>query len=93
VISGYHSADQGDEDRACADYLESLLKDQLPGRQVFANRVRASAAAYKFLDSAQVEYPFADLDYATAIDKFNFAMLVERQKDLLVMKAMPQSPG
>jgi 2-phosphosulfolactate phosphatase len=91
VISGNHSDDHGEEDRACADLIESLLKDQVSDQQVFVKRVRASAAARKFLDPADQDYPYLDLEYATAIDQFNFSMLVERQNDLFVMKAVPQS--
>ena len=91
VITGYHSDDHGEEDRACADYIESLLKDQVPDSQAFANRVRTSAAARKFLDPADLDYPYLDLDYATAVDQFNFSMLVERQNDQFVMKALPES--
>ena len=90
MITGYHSDDHGDEDRACADYIESLLKDQALDWQVFVKRVRASAAARKFLDPAERDYPSVDLDYATGVNQFNFAMLVERQNDQFVMKALSQ---
>ena len=90
VISGDHSADYGDEDRACADYISSLLKDEQPNRQAIAARVRNSDAAIKFLNPDAPEFPAEDLDDALCFDKFNFAMVVERIGDLLTMSAIPQ---
>ena len=91
VITGYHSDDRGEEDRACADYIESLLKGEQTDQREYVNRVRASAAASIFLDPNQVDFPLPDLDYATTVDTFNFAMLVERKNGLFVMRAVPQS--
>jgi len=31
-------------------------------------------------------FPIADLEYCLAVDRFDFAMVVEREKDLLLMK-------
>jgi len=85
VITGYRSVDGGEEDRACADYIESLLKGKKADQGVIAKRVRESAAAGKFLDP-----PLSDLEYSVAIDKFGFAMLVERKDNQRLMKAVPQ---
>ncbi len=38
-----------------------------------------------FADPARPEYPAIDLDYATDLDRFDFAMVVERRDGLLVM--------
>jgi hypothetical protein len=39
-----------------------------------------------FHDPARPEFPAADLKYCVDVDRFDFAMWVERQDDLLVMK-------
>lgn len=90
VITGYRSADHGEEDRACADYIESLLKNEAIDHFVIAKRVRGSANAQKFIEPHDEEFPKSDLECALAIDKFNFAMVVERQNDALLMKPAPQ---
>jgi 2-phosphosulfolactate phosphatase len=90
VITGYRSADHGEEDRACADYIESLLKGERMDQRELAKRVRESAAAGKFLDPNEKEFPLSDLEYSMAIDKFCFAMVVERQGNQLLMRSVPQ---
>ncbi len=90
VITGYRSGDHGEEDRACADYIESLLKGEKTDHRVFTKRVKESAAAYKFLDPNKKEFPLSDLEYSIAIDKFSFAMVVERQGNELSMKTVAQ---
>jgi 2-phosphosulfolactate phosphatase len=90
VISGYHTADQGDEDRACAHYIQGLLQGERPDRDAIAKRVRESTAARKFLDPEEREFPFSDLEYALAIDRFDFAMVVARREDGLWMQAVQQ---
>jgi 2-phosphosulfolactate phosphatase len=88
VITGSHTADQGDEDRACADYLQGLLEGNPPDRGVIVQRVRESAAARKFMDPKEGEFPLSDLEYALAIDWFDFVLRVEREGDGLWMRAV-----
>lgn len=90
VITGYRSGDLGEEDRACADYIESLLKGEKVDQRAFVKRVRESAAARKFLNPQETEYPLSDLDHSIAIGIFNFAMIVERKGGEFLMKAFPQ---
>jgi len=75
----------GDEDLACAEYLEALLKVQRPDTKPFIERVFASKDASYHLDPNQRGFPRSDLDYCTQIDKFDFAMPITRQGGKLVM--------
>jgi 2-phosphosulfolactate phosphatase len=79
---------RGDEDAACADYLEALLRGQQPDSQPYLQRVRLAPAAEKFIYPDQADFSPEDLAACTAIDRFDFAMPVERQGDLLVLKAV-----
>jgi 2-phosphosulfolactate phosphatase len=87
VITGARPADPADEDAACADYLEALLTGGKPDRAEIARRVRESQVAAKFLDPASPNFPSADLDCAVDIDRFDFALAVERRAGRLVMEA------
>lgn len=87
VITGSGSKDGGAEDRACGKYLEALLRGEQPEKTKYIQRVRKSAAAEKFLDPSQEAFPILDLEYCLQVDAFNFAMVVERHDDLLLMKA------
>jgi 2-phosphosulfolactate phosphatase len=76
----------GDEDAACADYLEALLRDQTPDLEKIIRRVRESQTGRKFLDPAVPYLPAADLDCALKVDRFDFALPIRRRNGLLVME-------
>ena len=78
----------GDEDFACAEYLESLLKGQSANTKPFIQRVYDCKDAVAHLDPNRPEFPITDLEYCTHIDAFNFAMPITKEKDLLVMRRM-----
>lgn len=76
----------GDEDFACAEYLESLLKSKKADTKLFVQRVYDCNDAVEHLDPKQPEFPVTDLEYCTDIDAFDFAMLIEKENDLLIMR-------
>jgi len=86
VVTGDWSDRDGDEDRACADYLAALLRGQTPDPARFAARVVASDFGRRFVEPDHPALPAADLSYAIAIDRFAFAMPVRRSADLLVIE-------
>lgn len=94
VITAWHADEtiphQGDEDAACADYLEALLNNKNPDPAPYLARVADSPTGQLFKSGTRSEYPAADLPYVVALDKFNFALLVHRQPDgRLVMQPQP----
>ena len=111
VITGAHGRGplDGDEDAACADYIEALLAPweappQSPpytprgggvetGRSVegtapYAQRVRESFSGRLFGDPAWPYLRAKDIDFCVDVDRFDFALRVEREEDLLVMRAV-----
>lgn len=93
VVTGDWSDRDGDEDRACADYLEALLRGQSPDPAVFARRVANSDFGRRFVEPDHPALPAADVGYAAAVDRFDFALLVRRTADLLVLEpADPDAP-
>ena len=78
----------GDEDLACAEYLEALMKDDRPDPKPFIQRVFASKDALHHLDPRKIGFPFSDLEYCTQIDKFDFAMPITRADGSLVMRCV-----
>ncbi len=89
VITGVYPDRDGDEDAACADYQALLLRGATPDPAPFLQRVRDSVPGRIFADPARPEFPAIDLEYATDLDRFDFAMVVERHDGLLVMRAEP----
>jgi len=86
VITGRSEGGWGDEDDACADYIEKLIKGEKHDALIYLQRVRESLVGEKFLDENQPDFPSTDMDYCTSLDRFDFFMLVERQAGLFVMK-------
>ncbi len=84
VITG-QTYDGGEEDLACAEYLEALLKGTSPNPAPFLERVVNSRDAEIFKDP---RFPRSDLTHCTSLDKFNFAMPVVRENGRHVMRAV-----
>jgi 2-phosphosulfolactate phosphatase len=88
VISGQIGDERGDEDLACAEYFEALLRGQEPDPAPTIDRVYKSRDALFHLDSDLPEFPKSDLDYCTNIDAFDFAMWVTKENGRPVMRAI-----
>ncbi len=84
VITG-QTYDRGEEDLACAEYLEALLKGAVPDPAPFLERVVTSRDAEIFKDP---RFPISDLTHCTSLDKFDFAMPVAKQNGHHVMRAV-----
>jgi 2-phosphosulfolactate phosphatase len=87
VITGLGNNGYGDEDAACADYIEALLTGKPADIQGYLRRVLESPPGRIFADPAQPEFPAADLDYCTRVDCFDFAMQVQRRDGLHVLSS------
>jgi 2-phosphosulfolactate phosphatase len=86
VITGQYAVGHGDEDFACAEYLELLFQGQKPDPASFIERVFASRDALQHLDPKETGFPYSDLDLCTRIDAFDFAMPVQRKNGRFIMK-------
>lgn len=83
------------EDRDCAEHIAGLLGDDAPDvatvlaelRDVWLRRFRAGVAAGRITDEMAAGFE-ADLDCCTALDRFDFAMVVRREEGGLVMEAV-----
>lgn len=87
VITGQFSDESGDEDLACAEYLELLLKGKQPNPAPYINRVYKSRDALFHLDPNFPAFPKSDLEHCTSIDAFDFAMPVISENGRFVMRA------
>jgi len=87
VITGQNGNGRGDEDLACAQYFEALLRGQKPDPTPYIDRVIKSRDALLHLDPNFPEFPKSDLDYCTNIDLFDFAMTVSKENGRPVMRA------
>jgi len=86
VITGeWHDRD-GDEDIACADYMEALLRGEAMALEELAVRVRQSDFGVRFATGTWPHLPIADLEIAAHTDLFRFAMPVQYEADRLVIR-------
>ena len=90
VITGEWVDRDGDEDIACADYIESLLRCKSTAPEPFAQRVRKSDFGLRFAAGTWPDFPAADLEIAARIDLFGFAMPVLHEADELVIRRRGQ---
>ena len=88
VITGQYAPEHGDEDLACAEYLEALLRGQNPDTASCIDRVYKSRDALFHLDPNLPAFPRSDLDHCTNIDAFDFAMSITRENGYHVMRAV-----
>jgi 2-phosphosulfolactate phosphatase len=79
---------RGDEDQACAEYLEGLLIGKPPDPAPYVDRVHNSFDARLHLDPNFPAFPKSDLDLCSAIDAFNFAMPVTKENGHPIMRAI-----
>lgn len=87
VVTGLFADGYGDEDAACADFIRALVQGAHPDPAPYLDRVAGSLVAAKFLNPAQPDFLRSDLDYCLQLDRFDLAMVVRREGDLLIMRA------
>ena len=86
VVTGMWTDRDGDEDHACADLIEALLRGDDPPRAPYAARVRDSDFGRRFSAGADPHLPVADLDCCAAVDRFDFALPIRRTERGMVMR-------
>jgi 2-phosphosulfolactate phosphatase len=95
VITGEWVDRDGDEDIACADYLEALLHGKDPDPAPYAARVLNSDFGQRFLAGNNPNLPPTDLELCAKTDCFDFALrasYVDGHMQLQRYRADPHSP-
>lgn len=86
VITGEWVDRDGDEDVACADYLEALLHGEEPAPERFAERVRNSDFGRCFQAGRNPHLPAADLALCAHPDRFDFALIASPRDEQLTLQ-------
>jgi 2-phosphosulfolactate phosphatase len=86
VIAGEWIDRDGDEDIACADYIETLLRGVPAAPEEFGARLRSSDLGKRLAAGAWPHLPPADLEIAAHADLFDFAMPVRFEEGDLVIR-------
>lgn len=87
LITGDWVDRDGDEDIACADYLEALLLGKSPATAPYEQRVRDSDFGRRFIAATNPNLPLSDLVLCAEADRFDFAMRASRTNECLELQA------
>ncbi len=86
VAMGWNADMRTDEDELCALYLRNLLEGREPNRDAVRQLVQASGQVAKFYDPAQPHFHPEDCEMSLDVNRFDFAIRVAREDDLLVAR-------
>ncbi len=86
VAMGWEGEIPAIEDELCAEYLESRLRDQHPDFPDMVRRIRATPSGAKFFDTTQSQFREGDFHAAVSLDKFPFALRVNRSSTMRIEK-------
>lgn len=91
IETGVRADDTGIEDIAMADYLEALLRGQQPDPAPYLERAWQAEAVGRFLDPAVTDMPEEDIALCLDVDRFDFALRIERRGGRLALRKQPAS--
>lgn len=86
VAMGWNAQVRSDEDELCALYLRNLLQSRQVDVEALRKLVMQSGEVAKFHDPAQPHFHPQDVEAALEIDKYDFAICVHREDNLLVAR-------
>ena len=86
IITGESIGRDGDEDRACGEYIQALVYDQRVDHTAFTQRVSGSSAGRSFLNGSNIIGSEKDLELSLQVNIFPFALPVFQEDSLLIMR-------
>lgn len=84
VETGVTADGRGDEDIACAEYVEGIITNQRIPEETLKERVINSKNGMRFQNPSSKDLPKEDLDFVCSFDLFHFAMTAERINSRLI---------
>lgn len=89
VAMGYNAQIRTDEDELCALYLRNLLEGRRPDPDAVRKLLLESGEVAKFRDPNQTHFHPEDLEIALEGNKYDFAVRIRKEDDLLVARRQP----
>lgn len=86
VITGESLGRDGDEDRACGEYIEALVRNIHPDPADYTCRIMMSSVGQSFLAGENRYLLSEDLSMSAQANKFDFFLAVHRDGPQLVME-------
>jgi 2-phosphosulfolactate phosphatase len=89
VAMGWNAQVRTDEDEQCALYLRNVLQGRRPDPDAVRKLVLESGEVAKFRDPNQPHFHPEDLEIALEVNKYDFAVRICREDELLVARRQP----
>ena len=88
VCMGYACQYPTDEDTFLAEYIKAKLEGTFVDFSAMVEKLRTGAGARFFIPEKQRWAPSEDFDLCLHLNRFNFVLKVEREKDLFFLKKL-----
>ena len=88
IAMGDRGEYRSDEDEQCALYLRNLLEGRKSPDEAVRSVVMAGGQTQKFFDPAQRQYHAEDVELALQLNRFPFAMKINREDGMLVARSV-----
>lgn len=93
IITGRDRYFTGDDDMACADYIEALLLGGDPDPRPYVERVYRSRSGQSIMRTAPDNPLRQDLELCVQVNRFDFVMRVERQDGWCLIRSTKVESG
>ncbi len=85
IITGQSLGRDGDEDQACAEYIEQLFRGETPNPGDFTARILTSTVGQFFIKENLSYLTQTDVEMSSLVDIFDFVMLVKNEENYKVL--------
>jgi len=85
IITGQSLGRDGDEDQACAEYIEQLFRGETPNTGDFTARILTSTVGQFFIKENLSYLTQTDVEMSSLVDIFDFVMLMKNEENYKVL--------
>lgn len=86
IITGKSMGRDGDEDQACAEYIEAIFRGENPNSDAFTSRILTSSVGQSFIRGNLKYLMKEDIEMSGKVNIFNFVMMVSNENNLRVLR-------
>jgi 2-phosphosulfolactate phosphatase len=88
IITGESIDRDGDEDRACGEYIQAMLQDDGVDPEPFTERILTSSVGHAFTKGQNSYLSGEDVRLSMLVNRYSFAMPMQREEGRWVMRKL-----